>query len=82
MMPNSFEPGPSEEQVRDAIRALANEARACGESPAAPDERGWGVPSWEDAAAYPGEEELEDLEWRWEFLRRRHGYRLDFQRGL
>jgi hypothetical protein len=79
-MPNPFGPGSSEQQIRDAIQALAAEARACEASPPAPDARGWGVPSWEDAAAYPGSEELDDLEWRWEFLRRRHGYRTDWLR--
>jgi hypothetical protein len=66
--------------ARDAIRRLAKESSACERSPPAPDERGWGVPNWRDAAAYPAADELDDLEWRWEFLRRRHGYRLDWLR--
>jgi hypothetical protein len=67
--------------AREAVRRLAKEAGACERSPSAPDERGWGVPDWRDADAYPAPEELDDLEWRWEFLRRRHGYRLDWLRS-
>ena len=36
------------------------------------------MPSWTDAEAYPTADELDDLEWRWEFLRRRHGFRRDW----
>lgn len=64
----------------EAVLRLARESKACERSPKAPDERGWGVPDWRDARAYPTADELDDLEWRWEFLRRRHGYRLDWLR--
>ncbi len=39
-----------------------------------------GVPDWRDENAYPGEDELTNDEWRWEFLRRRNDYREDFAR--
>jgi hypothetical protein len=64
----------------EAVLRLAKEARVCAQSPRAPDESGWGVPNWRDAGAYPIPDELDELEWRWEFLRRRHGYRLDWLR--
>lgn len=40
--------------------------------------RKWGIPDWRDEAAYPAE--LPDELWRWEFLRRREGYRRDWER--
>jgi hypothetical protein len=72
--------GASDDLIRGAIRDLGMQAQECNKSPPAPDERGWGVPSWKDPAAYPEADELDDLEWRWEFLRRRHGFRLDWMR--
>jgi hypothetical protein len=33
----------------------------------------WGIPNWTRAEDYPAK--MTDLEWRWEFLRRRPGYR-------
>lgn len=39
-----------------------------------------GAPDWRDENAYPGEDELTNDEWRWEFLRRRNDYREDFAR--
>jgi hypothetical protein len=36
----------------------------------------WGCPDWRDKDAYPAKpDELEDWEWRWEFLRRSSKYR-------
>ena len=57
--------------AREAVRRLEREAVACKRSPTAPDERGWGVPNWRDADVYPTADELDDLEWRWEFEPRR-----------
>ena len=57
------------------------EAEQCRESPPAPDQRGWGVPSWQDVDAYPTAAELDNSEWRWEYLRRRHGFRQDWLRA-
>jgi hypothetical protein len=71
----------SSEFFRNWIRFLSERSRGCATSPPAPDDRGWGVPSWSDAEAYPVADELDDLEWRWEFLRRRHGFRLDWLRS-
>ena len=68
------------EFFRNWIRFLSERSRDCATSPPAPDERGWGVPDWRNAEAYPTADELDDLEWRWEFLRRRHGFRLDWLR--
>jgi hypothetical protein len=39
----------------------------------------WGVPDWRDKQAYPTR--LTDTLWRWEFLRRRPGYRRDWERA-
>lgn len=64
----------------EAVRRLAKESSTCERSPPLPDERGWGVPDWRTPSAYPAPDELDDLEWRWEYLRRRHGYRLDWLR--
>src|SRR5215212_9249443 len=64
----------------EAIRRLAEQARACTKSPEAPDGRGWGAPDWRDSDAYPTANELDDMEWRWEYLRRRHGFRADWLR--
>lgn len=36
----------------------------------------WGVPDWRDGDAY--EAELSMAQWRWEFLRRREDYRVDW----
>ena len=33
----------------------------------------WGIPDWTQAKNYP--DKMTDLEWRWEFLRRRADYR-------
>ncbi|MBX3350116.1 MAG: hypothetical protein KF747_15430 [Nitrospira sp.] len=38
----------------------------------------WNVPDWKDTAAYPKPDDLDLTYWRWEFLRRRHDYREDF----
>jgi hypothetical protein len=36
----------------------------------------WGVPDWSDETAYPTKaNNLTNIQWRWEFLRRRHDYR-------
>ena len=50
------------------------------ESPAAPDDKGWGLPDWRDKDAYPDPDpdQIHDDKWRWEFLRRRPGYRRDY----
>lgn len=61
------------------VRA-AKAGREADRSPAPPDETGWGVPDWRDPTCYPEPDELSLTEWRWEFLRRNHGYRLDFLR--
>ena len=66
--------------ARDAVRHLAKESSVREPSPRPPEERGWGVPDWQAPNAYPTPDELDDLEWRWEFLRRRHGYRHDWLR--
>ena len=70
-----------EAEVEATIAALAEQAASCAQSPSAPDGAGWGVPDWQDKSAYPAADELDDLEWRWEFLRRNHGYRLDWLRA-
>src|SRR3954447_5103565 len=68
-------------EIEAVITALAKEAAACTESPPAPDGAGWGVPDWRDGRDYPAPDEFDDLEWRWEFLRRNHGYRRDWLRA-
>jgi hypothetical protein len=68
------------DSAEDTIRQIAEQARTCTKSPTAPDERGWSVPDWRDASAYPTADEFDDSEWRWEFLRRRHGFRADWLR--
>ena len=35
----------------------------------------WGIPDWTRVEAYPNPSTTTDLEWRWEFLRRRPDYR-------
>jgi hypothetical protein len=40
----------------------------------------WVVPDWRDAMAYPAD--LKPHEWRWQFLRRRPGYRADWLLAL
>ena len=70
-----------EGEVDAAIVAFARSAALCTQSPPAPDGAGWGVPDWHDEKAYPTAHELDDLEWRWEFLRRNHGYRQDWLRA-
>ena len=47
-------------------------------SPPAPDGRDWGIPDWRNQDAYPHHDQLSQEEWRWEFLRRRPGYRRDY----
>lgn len=39
----------------------------------------WGIPDWRDASAYPDPENTSDLQWKWEFLRRREDYRKDWE---
>ena len=80
-MPFGFDATVLEEQVQAVISKFRAQAAACEQSPPAPDGAGWGVPDWRDPAAYPTADELDDLEWRWEFLRRRHGYRQDWLRA-
>ena len=41
----------------------------------------WGCPDWRDANAYPDEFELEQWQWRWEFLRRNPAYREAWNRA-
>jgi hypothetical protein len=36
----------------------------------------WGIPDWRDEKAYP--KKLTDMDWHWEFLRRREDYRKDW----
>lgn len=60
------------------IGELHLESESATESPTPPDERGWGVPDWHDEAGYPKPSELDRFQWRWEFLRRNHGYRSDW----
>ena len=59
---------------------VSEESVACKASPPPPDETGWGVPDWRDPSAYPDHREIDLSAWRWEFLRRNHGYRLDWCR--
>lgn len=66
--------------AREAVRQLVEKARVCEHSPQPPDNRGWGTPDWREGSAYPAPDEFDDLEYRWEFLRRRHAYRLDWLR--
>ncbi len=41
----------------------------------------WGIPDWHDATGYPkAGDDLNDAEWRWEFLRRLPEYLKDWQR--
>ena len=35
----------------------------------------WNLPDWKDASQYPKGDEVEDGDWRWEFIRRHHDYR-------
>src|SRR3546814_20450200 len=35
----------------------------------------WGVPDWQDCGAYPKPDEITELQWWWQFTRRRHDYR-------
>lgn len=41
-------------------------------------EDGWGIPNWRDPSAYPDPETTSIAQWKWEFLRRRLDYRLDW----
>jgi hypothetical protein len=79
-MPSEDETIGTHEFFLNRALLLAERSRDCATSPPAPDERGWGVPDWRDVEACPTADELDDLEWRWEFLRRRHGFRLDWLR--
>lgn len=61
------------------IETLSQYSAELNDSPAPPDpNRGWGVPHWHDKAAYPQADDIPVTEWRWEFLRRNHGYRYGF----
>jgi hypothetical protein len=64
----------------DLIRDLSEFGSNLGKSLPAPDAAGWGVPDWQDASSYPKRGDLALPAWRWEFLRRNHGYRTDFLR--
>lgn len=62
------------------MHELADISSSTKKSPAPRNAAGWGVPDWREANDYPAHDELDLSGWRWEFLRRRHGYRLDWLR--
>jgi hypothetical protein len=69
-----------EERCLEQMWELSKLSKSCICSPPPPDSNGWGVPDWRDQASYPTLDEMDQVGWRWEFLRRRHGYRLDWCR--